>query len=237
MKIQILIVVLIFAGLSTLSAQTDSAENEIYIDQSVQGDVMESQSMAVHTLSDMFSDLQPREISDVTFEDQSDRIIKDSLTDWKSLSPLPVVNIVESRGDRIDHEIDEETEEAFKKAFEAVMKEKKEEENVGKESEKTLMTEVNGLVHDETRTKTGRDFFEVFYSSWESPPEAGNSSIRITEQPEASLGTIVFVKVNQNEIFKIPLRPGADYIQKAAEKAVQQTYRYLKDNPEHTLIY
>ncbi len=235
MKIQLL-VVLVFAGFQTLSAQTDSAENEIYIDQSAQADVMEFKTMAIQMVSGLHT-LQPQVKSDVTFEDQSDRIVKDSLTDWKSLSPLPVVNVVEGRGDRIDNEIDEETEEVFKEAFEAVMKEKKEEENVRKESEKILMTEVNGLVHDETRTKTGRDFFEVFYSSWKSPPEAGNSSIQITEQPEARLGTIVFVKVNQKEIFKIPLRPGTDYIQKAGEKAVHQIYKYLKDNPEHTLIY
>lgn len=232
MKIQLLIVVLIFAGFSTLSAQTDSAENEIYIDQSAQADVVESKSVAIHTVSNLHA-LQPQEKSDVTFEDQSDRIIKDSLADWKSGPPLPVVNVVESRDDRID----EETKEAFKRAFEAVMEGKKAGKNVRKESGKNLMAEVNGLVHDETRTKTGRDFFEVFYSSWESPPEAGNSSIRITEQPEASLGTIVFVKVNQTEIFKIQLRPGVDYIQKAGKKAAHQTYKYLKDNPEHTLIY
>src|SRR5688572_20477127 len=49
--------------------------------------------------------------------------------------------------------------------------------------ESSLGFEIDGIVVDETLTKTGRDFYDVFYSNWEAPPKVNNYSVTITERP------------------------------------------------------
>lgn len=137
-----------------------------------------------------------------------------------------------------------ETLEAFRNAFDVVIadsndagREENRDKNTQRESERQLMIEIDGMVHDETRSKVGRDFYDVFYSYWQSPPEARNFSIRVSEQPSPNLGTTIFVTVNQAETFRMRLQPRYEMIQEAGKYAVRQTYSHLQNNTQKNLIY
>lgn len=142
-------------------------------------------------------------------------------------------------------EEDEDKIAAFREAFEAVVsrpdsgeennRSLKEDEQ--KESERQLMIEIDGMIHDETRSKVGRDFYDVFYTNWQSPPDAYNFSISISEQPSPSLGTIIYVEVNDSETFRMRIQPRYDFIQQAGQYAVRQTYSYLQNNDHQLQIY
>lgn len=106
-----------------------------------------------------------------------------------------------------------------------------------RETERQLMLEIDGMVHDETRSKVGRDFYDVFYSYWQSPPDAHNFTIKVSEQPSPNLGTTILVEVNYTETFKMRLQPRYEMIQEAGKFAVRQTYRHLQNNPQGTMIY
>ena len=141
----------------------------------------------------------------------------------------------------------------FREAFSAVVKSLDEPTDTGAESdsldaerrrdavqqqsERQIMMEIDGMVLDETRSKVGRDFYDVFYSSWQSPENASNFTIRIAEQPSPSLGTIIYVEVNDTETFRMRLQPRYDFIQQAGHYAVRQTYSYLENNDHQLQIY
>lgn len=129
----------------------------------------------------------------------------------------------------------------FREAFEAVIVESEsletEFEEEQRKSERQLLIEIDGMIHDETRSKVGRDFYDVFYSNWQSPPDAYNFTINISEQPSPSLGTIIYVEVNDNETFRMRLQPRYDFIQQAGQYAVRQTYSYLQNNDHQLQIY
>lgn len=135
--------------------------------------------------------------------------------------------------------------EAFRKAFESVAGNSAEtrdslnrrQEEVQQQSERQIMMEIDGMVLDETRSKVGRDFYDVFYTNWQSPPDASNFSISISEQPSPSLGTIIYVEVNDSETFRMRLQPRYDFIQQAGQYAVRQTYSYLQNNDHQLQIY
>ncbi len=110
-------------------------------------------------------------------------------------------------------------------------------ENEQRQTERQLMRELDGMVHDDTRSKVGRDFYDVFYSHWQSPPEARNFSIKVSEQPSPNLGTTILVEVNRTETFKMRLQPRYEMIQEAGKYAVQQTYAHLKNNDQGMIIY
>ena len=87
--------------------------------------------------------------------------------------------------------------------------------------------EIDGLIVDETITKTGRDFYEVFQRQWEAPPMAKNFTILIEELPSRGNISIVSLSVNENKLFEQPLQPRYDIVEEVATYMVGVVYEYL----------
>lgn len=92
--------------------------------------------------------------------------------------------------------------------------------------------EIDGLLFDETKTKSGRDFYDYFYSAWEAPPDARNYSIFIQEKPYRLTTTMIEIKINETIVFQSFLQPRQEIVELLAEQAVLQTYRYLQNYEE-----
>jgi curli production assembly/transport component CsgE len=92
--------------------------------------------------------------------------------------------------------------------------------------------EIDGLIFDETKTKSGRDFYDYFYNHWQAPPDARNYSIYITEKPYRLMITQIEVKINENAVFQSFLQPRGDIIEQLAEQAVARTQLYLANYEE-----
>ncbi len=136
--------------------------------------------------------------------------------------------------------VDDETLEAFREAFEELVRQEEAErrrEQAQSEAERRMFVEIDGMIHDDTRSKIGRDFYDIFYANWQSPPEASHYSIRITEQPAPNLGTLIAVEVNNTETFRARLQPRHDFIEEAGIYAVRRTYMHLQHNQQQMMIY
>jgi curli production assembly/transport component CsgE len=89
--------------------------------------------------------------------------------------------------------------------------------------------EIEGLIVDETQTKIGRDFYELFYNSWSPADYLPKLSIVISERPLPRQGTQVAVAINDNVIFRRFLQPRYDIIEENAQIAIQIVNRYLEN--------
>lgn len=87
--------------------------------------------------------------------------------------------------------------------------------------------EIDGLIVDETVSRAGRNFYQIFYNLWQPPPNASNFSILISEKPARGMGTIIIVEVNDNRVIETPLQPRYDIVEAIAEQAVRSIYNYL----------
>lgn len=87
--------------------------------------------------------------------------------------------------------------------------------------------EINGLVVDETITKVGRDFYELFYQYWEAPPSSISYSVFVREQPLNGLGSKITVHVNDTEVFSQALQPRYDVVEAASRYAVRLVQNYI----------
>jgi curli production assembly/transport component CsgE len=138
-------------------------------------------------------------------------------------------------------EADDETMTAFREAFEAVMQEENETEREAEEDNTVelpvMYGNVNGIVLDETRSKTGRDFYNAFYDAWSKSKGVENSVVRVAEKPGPGMGSIVYVEVNYEEIFELRLRPGDQRTKQAGAIAAARTLGYLKENSNKSLTY
>lgn len=130
--------------------------------------------------------------------------------------------------------------EEFREAFQSLVEEERRDsvqEKEQAEAEQQLFLELDGLVLDETRSKIGRDFYDIFYQKWEAPPNSSNYTITISEKPTPTLGSFISVGVNDQQIFQYRLQPRYEIIQQVAEYAVRVTYMHMKNNQHQYIIY
>lgn len=135
---------------------------------------------------------------------------------------------------------DDEMLNEFRDAFQALVDAQSDTVEAGEnyvKAEHQLLLEIDGMVVDETRSKVGRDFYDVFYQNWQAPPDARRFTITIFEQPAPGLGTIIYVKANETETFRYRLQPRYDFIMEAGIYAVRMTYQHLEQNPQDFIIY
>ncbi|MGE5499932.1 MAG: CsgE family curli-type amyloid fiber assembly protein [Syntrophothermus sp.] len=91
---------------------------------------------------------------------------------------------------------------------------------------------IDGIIVDETITKIGRDFYEMFYNNWEAPEGAKSYSIFISEKPQPRLMTLITIRINDYEIFQEFLHPRYNIIEENVSAALEQCTAFLQDYEE-----
>lgn len=93
----------------------------------------------------------------------------------------------------------------------------------------SLEMEIDGIIIDQTITKVGRDFYDLFYSLWVAPKNAKNFTITIKEFVLPGLVTQIVVLVNDNEVFKQRVQPRYEILESMSQYANAVTFRYLSN--------
>lgn len=119
-----------------------------------------------------------------------------------------------------------EAPESLKMLFESI---KQEETNKVK---KDADIEIDGLLFDDTKTKSGREFYDFFYRDWEAPAEARNYSIIISERPFRLNITLIEVMINETVVFQSFLQPRTEVVESLAEQSIASTQMYLQTYEE-----
>ena len=101
-----------------------------------------------------------------------------------------------------------------------------------KEAPNDADIEIDGLLFDQTKTKSGKDFYDYFYSAWVAPDNARNYSIFVDEKPYRLTTTLIEIKINETTVFQSFLQPRNDIMEQLAQQAVAQTQMYLANYEE-----
>jgi curli production assembly/transport component CsgE len=92
--------------------------------------------------------------------------------------------------------------------------------------------EIDGLLVDETITKVGRDFYDLFYQNWEAPLGARNFTIVFKEKPVPGLGTLISLQIEDEEVFMQRLPPRYSIVEEFAKYAVFQARDHLQQKQQ-----
>lgn len=92
--------------------------------------------------------------------------------------------------------------------------------------------EIDGLLVDDTKTKSGKDFYDLFYNNWTAPSKAKNYSIIVSEKPFRLTSTMISVSINENMVYQSILQPRQDIIESQTEEAIGITQEYLANYEE-----
>ncbi|MCO6488896.1 MAG: hypothetical protein J5I98_10785 [Phaeodactylibacter sp.] len=77
--------------------------------------------------------------------------------------------------------------------------------------------EFGGLVIDNTRTRAGRDLYDLFYAQWESPAGSGDYYIKLEEFPGRGRTTRLVVWLDDEKIVETNLLPNFDYLERLSD--------------------
>ncbi len=95
-----------------------------------------------------------------------------------------------------------------------------------------LDLEIGEMIFDETITKVGRDFYEIFFNNWSNPTQIKDFSISIKEKPMPGIGTQITVTIDDFELIKQFIRPNQEMIEMLAEYTVGMATQYLVNYQE-----
>jgi curli production assembly/transport component CsgE len=95
-----------------------------------------------------------------------------------------------------------------------------------------LEIEIDGLLVDDTKTKIGKDFYDLFYSSWVAPEGAKNFTITISEKPFRLTSTLIVVSINDTPVYQSILQPRQDIVEGLSTDAISTTQSYLANYEE-----
>ncbi len=101
-----------------------------------------------------------------------------------------------------------------------------------KEKLNDIETEIDALLVDDTKTKSGKDFYDLFYAGWEAPESAKNYTITISEKPYRINTTLIVILINETPVYQSVLQPRLDIIEAISEEAILTTQDYLSNYTE-----
>lgn len=92
-----------------------------------------------------------------------------------------------------------------------------------------MEADAEGFVLDQTLTKPGRDFYELFYSTFQSTTGFRDFTIVLSERPIRGTSSLISMNVNDTELLEIPLPTRPEQIEEAVATAVELARGFLSE--------
>lgn len=99
--------------------------------------------------------------------------------------------------------------------------------------EEDVFFELKGLTIDETKSKVGKDFYDMFYMNYSQIPDKSNSAVTISELPVRGTSGQINVEIEEKVVYSFMTNPSEDYL----KEQLVATLKYIKDfNAKKNLI-
>jgi len=95
-----------------------------------------------------------------------------------------------------------------------------------------LDLEIEEMIFDETITKVGRDFYDLFYTNWTNPTQIKDFSITIKERPMPGIGTQITVVIDDIEILQQFIQPNQEMIEMLSDYTVELVNQFMLNYQE-----
>lgn len=108
-----------------------------------------------------------------------------------------------------------------------VLGEKKKNENIQPKPNDGL--ELAGIISDETKTKNGKDFYDLFYTEYLKTNQKGNKIIVVSEELSIARNTKLIISVDNEIISEFLLKPDDEYLNYMASETSLAVFKYFKN--------
>ncbi len=99
--------------------------------------------------------------------------------------------------------------------------------------EEDAVFELKGLTIDETKTKVGKDFYDLFYIEYSQIPDKSNGAVTISELPLRGTSGQINIQMDDKVIYSFMTNPNEDYL----KEQLAASLKYIKEfNAKKNLI-
>ncbi len=88
---------------------------------------------------------------------------------------------------------------------------------------------MRGIISDNTKTKAGKDFYDLYYSEYMDKKINASQIISLVEEFSFARNTKISITLATEVIYEFMARPDEEYLSEMAKRSVYATYVYLKD--------
>lgn len=100
-------------------------------------------------------------------------------------------------------------------------------------AEEDVVFELKGLAIDETKSKVGKDFYDLFYIQYSQLPDKSNSTITISELPVRGTSGQINIEIDDKIVYSFITNPSEDYL----KEQLANSFKYIKEfNAKKNLI-
>lgn len=89
--------------------------------------------------------------------------------------------------------------------------------------------ELRGIVTDQTKTKVGKDFYDLYYYKYNEYKINTLKMVSISEEFSFARNTKLVVSIDNVTIYEFITKPDEEYINDMVEKSIYETYLHLKN--------
>ena len=89
--------------------------------------------------------------------------------------------------------------------------------------------QLTGLVVEDTKTKSGKDFYDRFFFYYNFNNINGNQVVKVNEMFSFRRTTRIIVSVGDDKLAEFFAYPNEEYIEEMAKQSVQRVYRYFEN--------
>ncbi|WP_434981297.1 CsgE family curli-type amyloid fiber assembly protein [Daejeonia sp. YH14] len=90
--------------------------------------------------------------------------------------------------------------------------------------------ELKGLTIDETKTKIGKDFYDLFFIDYSNLKDKADSPVTIAELPTRGTTTQISILMDDRTLYSFVSNPSEDYLRENAKLAIRIINDYIKKN-------
>lgn len=90
--------------------------------------------------------------------------------------------------------------------------------------------ELKGLTIDETKTKIGKDFYDLFFIDYSNLKDKADSPVTITELPTRGTTTQISILTEDRTLYSFISNPSEDYLRETAKLVIRIINDYIKKN-------
>ncbi|MDC8101382.1 CsgE family curli-type amyloid fiber assembly protein [Chryseobacterium rhizosphaerae] len=99
--------------------------------------------------------------------------------------------------------------------------------------EEDAVFELKGLTIDETKTKVGKDFYDLFYMQYSQLPDKSSGAVTISELPLRGTSGQINIQIEDKIVYSFMTNPSEDYL----KEQLAASLKYIKEfNVKKNLI-
>jgi len=88
--------------------------------------------------------------------------------------------------------------------------------------------ELKGLTIDQTKTKTGKDFYDMFYLEYSKLPEKISNAVTISELPTMGRGSQISLEIEDKTLYSFVANPNEEYLAEQANLSMKIILDYYR---------